>query len=153
MHGLSKKRSECDAGFTLVELLVALVIIAILIAIAIPTFPQQRHKAQDASAKSLIRNAMSVIESAYTDTRTFDPAATGMSPADLHALERPITFVLLAGAATAPTASATTGAVNYAGTDTMFSVGTVSESGRTFGVIVDMVAGTAHYVDGAERGW
>jgi type IV pilus assembly protein PilA len=149
----TKKRPGYNRGFTLVELLVVLAIVAILLAIAIPTFPLQRHKAQDASAKSLVRNAMTVIEAAYIDAKTFDPAVAGMTPADLRATERPITFLLLADAAIAPTASASASAVDYTGTATMFSVGTVSESGKTFGVVMNTVTGTAHYVNGAEDDW
>ncbi len=66
-----QKRMKGEKGFTLIELLVVIIIIAILAAIAIPTFLGQRSKAQDASAKSLVRNAMTAIESAYVDTRTY----------------------------------------------------------------------------------
>ena len=155
MLSLVRKRMKGEKGFTLIELLVVIIIIAILAAIAIPTFLGQRQKAQDAACKSLVRNAMTAIESGYVDTRTFDPTAAGMLPADLNAIEPSITFTVLAAAATAPTAATASNAVDYTGTATTYAVGSLSASGKTFGVAVNKGAGGGNtfYVAGAVKAW
>ena len=150
-----RKRMKGEKGFTLIELLVVIIIIAILAAIAIPTFLGQRQKAQDAAAKSLVRNSMTAIESGYVDARTFDPTVAGMQVADLQAIEPSIKFLILANAGTAPTATASTNTVNYTGTATTYEVGTVSASGKTFGVGVNKAAGGGNtfYVAGVAKSW
>jgi type IV pilus assembly protein PilA len=53
-----RKRLAGSEGFTLIELMVVVMIIAVLIAIAIPSFLGFRKSAQDRSAQSEIRNVL-----------------------------------------------------------------------------------------------
>ena len=64
---LQKFMKEKDQGFTLIELLVVIVIIGILAAIAIPLFLNQRKKGVDASMKSDVKSAATMIETWMTD--------------------------------------------------------------------------------------
>jgi type IV pilus assembly protein PilA len=77
-----KQRLERDEeqGFTLIELMVVVLIIAILLAIAIPTFLGARNTANARGAQSNLRNALTAEQTAWTNNQQFsaDVSTTGM---------------------------------------------------------------------------
>jgi len=64
-----------DAGFTLIELMVVLLIIAILLAIAIPTFLGVTGSANDRSAQSNNTNALTEVKALYQNGQAYTTAA------------------------------------------------------------------------------
>ena len=70
LHAM-RNRINDERGFTLIELLVVILIIGILAAIAIPSFLNQKDKANDAAAKSYVRNMQTAQETYFTDNSTY----------------------------------------------------------------------------------
>ena len=68
-----------DDGFTLIELMVVVLIIAILIALAIPTFLGARRRAQDSQAKSHLRAALVAEKTYFANALSYTNDATRLS--------------------------------------------------------------------------
>jgi type IV pilus assembly protein PilA len=113
-----------EAGFTLIELMVVVLIIAILIAIAIPTFLGARRRAQDRAAQSNLRNALTAEKAYYTDNQAYSTVA-----ADITSIEPSLTFTATAAPAQGTVSLVTS--TNSVTNDTI-TLGTMSASGTCF---------------------
>ena len=77
-----------ERGFTLVELMVVILIVAVLMLVALPTLLGARTRAYDRATQADIRNAFAAEKAYYTDTLTYTT-----NPATMTAIEAAITYV------------------------------------------------------------
>ncbi len=86
MTALRRLRDEED-GFTLIELMVVVMILAILIVMGMPTFLGVRARFQDRAAQTDLRNAVLSARILYTDNATFSTATSRRHRARHHRAE------------------------------------------------------------------
>jgi len=116
-----------EAGFTLIELMVVLLIIAILLAIAIPTFLGVTNTAGDRAAQSNLTNALTEAKALYQVTQAYSTVSGGGG-----------VYSAASFTAQAPEFSWTTGncATSSASNCISFAVADVSTSGDAQGVVL-----------------
>jgi type IV pilus assembly protein PilA len=76
-----------EQGFTLIELMVVVLIIAILLAIAIPTFLGARNSANARGAQSNLRNALTAEQTLFTNGQAFGDSTSAGGVTALAAVE------------------------------------------------------------------
>jgi type IV pilus assembly protein PilA len=76
-----RKRLRSEKGFTLIELLVVMIILAILMAVAIPSYLSFRDRANKSAAGADLRAAIPSVEAYFSDHGTY----VGMNAANLKA--------------------------------------------------------------------
>jgi len=86
--------SEVDAGFTLIELMVVLLILAILLAIAIPTFLGVTNSANDRAAQANLNTTYTDAKSIYESNSQSYPGAPGTTLAASIAANEPSLGIL-----------------------------------------------------------
>jgi type IV pilus assembly protein PilA len=79
---------EDEQGFTLIELMTVILIIAVLVVLALPTFLGARNRAADRATTADVRNAFAAERAYYTDTLTYTT-----NPATMTAIEAAITYL------------------------------------------------------------
>jgi len=92
INKLRERRRDGEEGFTLIELMVVVLIIAILLAIAIPTFLGARKRAQDRAAQSSLRNGLTAAKTIYTDNQSYLLTDQATTVAELGNVEPSLTF-------------------------------------------------------------
>ena len=65
-------RQKKNSGFTLAELLIVVAVVGILVAISIPVFTSQLHKAKVATDEANLRSYYSVLMADYQATGKYD---------------------------------------------------------------------------------
>jgi type IV pilus assembly protein PilA len=78
MGPCAKRRNE--EGFTLIELMVVVLIIAILLAIAVPTFLGARSRAQHRAAEAALRNTLLAEKTYYADKQAYSAVVAEIVP-------------------------------------------------------------------------
>ena len=66
-----RKRLRSEKGFTLIELLVVMIILAILTAIAIPSYLSFKDRANKSAAGADVRSLIPSVESFFSDNGTY----------------------------------------------------------------------------------
>ena len=83
-------RARLEAGFTLIELMIVVVIIGILSAIAYPNYTQYVIDSRRATAAACLTQQAQVLERFFTTNLTYvggDGDANAKGKRDLHALQ------------------------------------------------------------------
>lgn len=112
-------------GFTLIEVMIVVVILAILAAIALPSYQESIRKSRRADAKSALMAASQAMEKYYTERQTYAGASLGATAADVYKAVSPDGYYTLSFSAT-PTASAYTIEAARTGAQTNDKCGTFS---------------------------
>jgi prepilin-type N-terminal cleavage/methylation domain-containing protein len=108
-----RPRLSDDHGFSMIELLVVILIIAILAMIALPAFVGQRTKAQDLEAQTTVRTAATALATHHADEGRYDATA-----ARLRAIE--------------PSLSEASDGLAVSGTESTYEIRETSRSGTEF---------------------
>src|SRR5579875_495779 len=99
------KRNERQRGFSLIEVMIVVAIIALLAAIAIPTYMRYVLHGRRAEAYALLEQDQAMLERCYAQNFSYTPAAPASCPAPTQTSQNGYYVLAAAAPATAITAS------------------------------------------------
>lgn len=79
---MNSKPFRRNAGFTLIELMITVAVVAILAAIAYPSYQESVAKGRRAQAKTALSQAQQWLERHYSENYRYDQTAAGVAIAD-----------------------------------------------------------------------
>lgn len=85
MHILKQYKNHKSTGFTLIELMITVAIIAILASIALPSYNAHVLKSKRVEGRAYLMNAAALLERYYSDNNRF-AIATNTMPAEVATL-------------------------------------------------------------------
>ncbi len=141
LNTLRRRMANEDEGFTLIELMVVVLIIAILMAIAVPTFLGAQDRARDRGAQSNLRNALTAAKTMATDQAGLfiDSGGAALDETDLATAEPSLSFsngaMTTAGPIDVVTEAAGANIVLYnrSASNTFFCIAATSTGAVTYG--------------------
>lgn len=83
-RSVRRQDAAMDSGFTLIEVLIVVAIIAIIAAVLIPNFFRARAQALVAASKSHMRGIANALESYWVDNGAYPPTGTAAMKAALE---------------------------------------------------------------------
>jgi type IV pilus assembly protein PilA len=139
-----RERLAKEEGFTLIELMVVVLIIAILVAIAIPSFLGFRSRAQDRAVQAELRNVLLAEKGVWVDNTAFTTLQ-----ADLKAFE---SSIILDDATTSGIEEGVVVALSVTSNDDVVCLTRTSDSGSTFAIFEDSSATGGTFYNAAASG-
>ncbi len=124
-----------EEGFTLVELMVVVLIIAILIAVAVPTYLGMRERAFDTAAKEGAHNSLKAAKAIHADSDSY----VGVTVGEMTATEPSLSYVDGASASSGPKVVSVD-----VPTPASFVASVYSQSGTCFFIRDDSTDGTQY---------
>lgn len=111
-------KNEGERGFTLIEMMIVVAIIAILVAILVPNFIRARAQAQTAACEANLKEIATILELYQTDHQAYptgNNTAVDTSDADLapYLKQKPVDPVAPTGSYEFTVANGGTGSASY----------------------------------------
>ena len=128
-----------EQGFTLIELMVVVLIIAILLAIAIPTFLGAKNTANSRAAQASLRNSLTAEQTYWTNNQSFTA-----TPANIQTIEPNINWVT--ALPTAPDPNSVMPAVDTTGN--LLYLQTMGKDGKCYTIFQNNAPGATGYTTG-----